>query len=371
MKFSIQRDSLIEALTLVVGVVERRQTLPILANVLFDISGSNLAVTSTDMEVQMTARLLLDEPPLENIRTTLPAKKLLDICKALPEKQIIKMALSETTKLVLQCGKSRFTLATLPADDFPSVEQGTDLVNFKVTKSHLKSVIDKTAFAMAQQDVRFYLNGMLWEVSEGLLKVVATDGHRLALSELKDIQPLSSESLSQIIVPRKAIQELSRTLSVTDEMLTVYFGHNHLHITNSFFTFVTKLVDGKFPDYNRVLPQSTNKYILADRLEFKDTLNRAAILSNEKYRGIQLILSPNKITIQANNPEREEAEDSLMVEYQGDNLEIGFNVSYLIDVMNILNDAQIKISLADANSSALIESSIDDSSLYVVMPMRL
>ena len=371
MKFSIQRDSLIEALSLVAGVVEKRQTLPILSNVLFDISGNTLVVTGTDMEVQMSVCVLLNDAPNEPLKITLPAKKLLDITKALPIDQVVNFNQTDESKVSVQCGKSRFTLASLPSDDFPSVEQSEEVVQFNAQKTDLKAVIDKTAFAMAQQDVRFYLNGMLWEINPTELKVVATDGHRLALSELTAIEGFNAEQTAQIIVPRKAIQELSRILSSTEEQLTVSFGHNHLYVKNSLFTFVTKLIDGKFPDYKRVLPARSTNTIVADRVEFKDTLHRASILSNEKYRGVQLMLSTNEVRIQANNPEREEAEDVVAVDYQGSSMEIGFNVNYLIDVMNIIPDEKVKISLADANSSALIESELTDASLYVVMPMRL
>lgn len=372
MKFSIDRDILINGLSVVAGVVEKKQTMAVLANVLFDINGSDLIITGTDTEVQMSVRLLLETQIDGALRTTIPAKKLLDIAKSLPEKQLIEFSAEDETKLILRCGKSRFTLATISANDFPSVEKGDDLASFSLSQQALKGLIDKTSFAMAQQDVRFYLNGMLWELDEDVLNCIATDGHRLALSSSESIADLQTQQpKSQIIVPRKAVLELSRTLSQTDDMVDIFFGANHLYIKNSYFTFVTSLIDGKYPDYKRVLPTNLGRVILGNRQELRDTFNRAAILSNEKYRGIQLMLSPNQMTIQATNPEREEAEDSVMVDYQGDSLEIGFNVSYLIDVMSILQDDQVKISLSNANSSALIQSSESDASLYVVMPMRL
>ncbi|MCY4044716.1 MAG: DNA polymerase III subunit beta [Cellvibrionales bacterium] len=372
MKFSIDRDILINGLSVVAGVVEKKQTMAVLANVLFEINGADLTITGTDTEVQMSVRVLLETPIQGALRTTIPAKKLLDIAKSLPEKQLIEFIAEDETKLILRCGKSRFSLATISASDFPSVDKGHDVASFALSQQALKRLIDKTSFAMAQQDVRFYLNGMLWELEDEVLNCIATDGHRLALSSSDPLQQLQAKQpKSQIIVPRKAVLELSRTLSQSEDQVEVFFGANHLYIKNSYFTFVTSLIDGKYPDYKRVLPTDLGRVILGSRQELKDTFNRAAILSNEKYRGIQVMLSPNQMTIQATNPEREEAEDSVVVDYQGDSVEIGFNVSYLIDVMSILQDDQVKISLSSANSSALIHSSESQKAMYVVMPMCL
>jgi DNA polymerase-3 subunit beta len=369
MKFSVQREALLKSLTLVAGVVERRQTLAVLANVLFDINGTTLSLTGTDLEVEITGRVELTEPASENGQLTVPAKKLLDICKSLSEGSVIQFALNDKQKVVVSSGRSRFTLATLPANDFPNVDEGEVLAQFSVLQGQLKRLIDRTAFAMAQQDVRYYLNGMLWEVSAQKLRMVATDGHRLAMCDLKTDAIANDER--QIIVPRKGIIELSRSLMVEDAEVEIVFGQNHLRATTENFTFITKLVDGKFPDYQRVLPKGGNKIILGERLALREAFNRAAILSNEKYRGVRLVLSDNQLMIQANNPEQEEAEDSLVVDYQGDSLEIGFNVNYLIDVLSVLSGETIKLVLADSNSSALLEESTDSDSTYVIMPMRL
>ena len=370
MKFSVQREALLKSLSLVVGVVERRQTLAVLANVLFDIDGSTLSLTGTDLEVEITGRVELNEPASQNGQLTVPAKKLLDICKSLPESCSINFSTSDNHKVVVSSGRSRFTLSTLPANEFPNVEEGENKAEFTVLQGQLKRLIDRTAFAMAQQDVRYYLNGMLWELSPNQLRVVSTDGHRLALCDLKS-DSINVSDMSQIIVPRKGVLELARSLDKEDANITIVFGQNHLRASTEDYTFITKLVDGKFPDYQRVLPRGGNKVVIGSRLGLKEAFNRAAILSNEKYRGVRFLLSNELLTIQANNPEQEEAEDTVVVEYVGDNLEIGFNVNYLIDAANVLSGETIKLTLSDSNSSVLIEESADSDSLYVIMPMRL
>lgn len=370
MKFSVQREALLRSLSLVAGVVERRQTLAILANVLFDLNGTTLSLTGTDLEVEITGRVELEEPASKNGQLTLPAKKLLDICKSLPDGSTIQFALGDNQKVNVSSGRSRFSLASLPANEFPNVEEGDVKAEFSILEGQLKRLIDRTAFAMAQQDVRYYLNGMLWELNPQQLRVVSTDGHRLALCDLQS-DTINVTDSTQIIVPRKGIIELARSLVNDEEAVQIVFGQNHLRATTAEFTFITKLIDGKFPDYQRVLPRGGNKIVLGSRLGLREAFSRAAILSNEKYRGVRLILSDNTLTIQANNPEQEEAEDTVTVDYQGDSLEIGFNVNYLTDVLNVLSGETVKITLADANSSALLEESADGDSVYVIMPMRL
>ena len=370
MKFSVQREALLKSLTLVAGVVERRQTLAVLANVLFDIDGQTLSLTGTDLEVEITGRVQLDEAASDNGQLTVPAKKLLDICKSLPDGSVINFALGDNQKVTVSSGRSRFTLATLPANEFPNVEEGDEKAKFTILQGQMKRLIDRTAFAMAQQDVRYYLNGMLWELSAQQLRVVSTDGHRLAMCDLSS-DAINVADNTQIIVPRKGILELSRSLTNDEAEVEIVFGQNHLRATTEDITFITKLVDGKFPDYQRVLPRGGNKTILGSRQGLREAFNRAAILSNEKYRGVRLVLSNETLTIQANNPEQEEAEDTVAVDYQGDSLEIGFNVNYLIDVLGVLSGETIKLTLADSNSSALLEESSDGDSVYVIMPMRL
>jgi DNA polymerase III subunit beta len=367
MKFTISRDALLKPLNLVAGVVERRQTLPILANVLMVLDGDRLALTGTDLEVELVGRVQLAADG-ESGELTVPARKLVDICKSLPEGSDIQFT-AQDSKVTVKSGRSRFTLATLPAREFPNVEDSMGTHQFTVKQGQLKRLIDRTAFAMAQQDVRYYLNGMLWEIKDKLLRVVATDGHRLAMCTLPGKIDASDDT--QVILPRKGVLELARLLLQDDADIAIVIGSNHIRATTEDFTFTSKLVDGKFPDYQRVLPRSPDKIVLGSRLDLRQAFTRAAILSNEKYRGVRLKVTKNSLDIVANNPEQEEAEEAVAVDYQGDALEVGFNVSYLLDVLGVLSGEQVKLSLSDPNSSALLEESDVGDSLYVVMPMRL
>ncbi|MEH6635104.1 MAG: DNA polymerase III subunit beta [Halioglobus sp.] len=367
MKFSISRDDLLKPLNLVAGVVERRQTLPILANVLMVLDGDRLALTGTDLEVELVGRVHLPTAG-ESGEVTVPARKLVDICKSLPEGSDIQFSAQEG-KVTVKSGRSRFTLSTLPAREFPNVEDSMGTHQFTVKQGQLKRLIDRTGFAMAQQDVRYYLNGMLWELTAKQLRVVATDGHRLAMCTLPQEIEISGDT--QIILPRKGVLELARLLQQEDAEIAIVIGSNHIRATTNDYTFTSKLVDGKFPDYQRVLPRSPDKIVQGSRLELRQAFTRTAILSNEKYRGVRLKLTENTLDIVANNPEQEEAEETVPVDYQGESLEMGFNVSYLLDVLGVLSGENIKLSLADPNSSALLEESEAGDSLYVVMPMRL
>jgi len=368
MKFGISREALLKPLNLVAGVVERRQTLPILANVQLVLDGSNLSLTGTDLEVELIGRVALDAMPESGGEITVPARKLVDICKSLPDGSQLDFNL-DGDKLILKSGRSRFTLSTIVANDFPSIEHGNGLQSFAVKQGDLKRLIDRTSFAMAQQDVRYYLNGMLWELSEQRLRLVATDGHRLAMCTLQADVNVSQPT--SVILPRKGVTELVKLLSDEDASASISLSNNHVRIETSEFTFTSKLIDGKFPDYERVLPKNSTKSIIGQRDDLRSAFSRTAILSNEKYRGIRLELSNDQLKILANNPEQEEAEELVEVDYQGDDLEIGFNVSYLLDVLSVLSGEKVRFSMADANSSALLEEAEDGDSVYVVMPMRL
>lgn len=367
MKFVISRDALLKPLNLVAGVVERRQTLPILANVLLVLDGDRLSLTGTDLEVELVGRVQLAAAG-DSGEITVPARKLVDICKSLPEGSDIELSAGDN-KVTVKSGRSRFTLSTLPPREFPNVEDSMGTHQFSLKQGQLKRLIDRTGFAMAQQDVRYYLNGMLWELKGGRLRVVATDGHRLAMCTLPGTVDVPEDT--QVILPRKGVIELSRLLLEDDAEIAVVIGSNHIRATTTDFTFTSKLVDGKFPDYQRVLPKTPDKILMGDRLELRQAFTRTAILSNEKYRGVRLQLTSGSLQIVANNPEQEEAEEVVSVDFEGDTLEIGFNVSYLLDVLGVLSGTRIKFSLSDPNSSALVEESDDGDSLYVVMPMRL
>ncbi|MBT8767307.1 DNA polymerase III subunit beta [Metapseudomonas boanensis] len=367
MHFTIQREALLKPLQLVAGVVERRQTLPVLSNVLLVVEGQQLSLTGTDLEVELVGRVALEEPA-EPGEITVPARKLMDICKSLPSDALIDIRVDEQ-KLLIKAGRSRFTLSTLPANDFPTVEEGPGSLSFSLVQSKLRRLIERTSFAMAQQDVRYYLNGMLLEVNAGILRAVATDGHRLAMCAME--AGIEGVDRHQVIVPRKGILELARLLTEQDGEVRIVLGQHHIRATTGEFTFTSKLVDGKFPDYERVLPRGGDKLVVGDRQALREAFSRTAILSNEKYRGIRLTLASGLLKIQANNPEQEEAEEEVAVDYNGSNLEIGFNVSYLLDVLGVMSTEQVRLILSDANSSALVQEAGNDDSSYVVMPMRL
>ena len=341
--------------------------MPVLSNVLLVVQGQQLSLTGTDLEVELVGRVQLEEPA-EPGEITVPARKLMDICKSLPNDALIDIKVDEQ-KLLVKAGRSRFTLSTLPANDFPTVEEGPGSLTCNLEQSKLRRLIERTSFAMAQQDVRYYLNGMLLEVSRNTLRAVSTDGHRLALCSMT--APIEQDDRHQVIVPRKGILELARLLTDPEGMVSIVLGQHHIRATTGEFTFTSKLVDGKFPDYERVLPKGGDKLVVGDRQALREAFSRTAILSNEKYRGIRLQLAAGQLKIQANNPEQEEAEEEISVDYEGSSLEIGFNVSYLLDVLGVMTTEQVRLILSDSNSSALLQEAGNDDSSYVVMPMRL
>lgn len=367
MKFSVNRELLLKPLLLVSGAVERKSTLPILGNILFDVSGQSLTLTATDLELEMVAYAQVENQSVDG-KITIPARKLLDICKSLPENSIITFAAEQDT-VKLSSGRSRYSLSILPAIDFPNIEQWNGDVEFKLLKSELLRLIESTHFSMANQDVRYYLNGMSIESEGTEIRSVATDGHRLAICKI------ANESLSlparQVIVPRKGILEIIRLLAPVDEYIQVYLGSNHIRIIDSEFSFTSKLVDGRFPDYRRVLPRNGDKVFVTGKEQLRQVLSRASILSNEKFKGVRLNFSNSLLKITANNPEQEQAEEELEIDFPYEDLEIGFNVSYVLDVLNAIKDDEVKFTLADSNSSVVIEGAISGEALYVVMPMRL
>jgi DNA polymerase-3 subunit beta len=368
MKFTIQRETLLKPLQTIATVVERRQTLPVLSNILMVVKANRLAMTATDLEVEMAAALTLNGADEGDV--TIPARKIVDICRALPEGVDIDFDVDlEKNRAVVKSGKSRFALATLSAAEFPSVEDVNRIYEFAIPQAIFKRLIDKTLFAMAQQDVRYYLNGLLLEISNGTIRTVATDGHRLALCDHEaDVAP--GETI-QVILPRKGVVELSRLLEETEEPVTVTVGNNHIRITLPEYTFTSKLIDGRFPDYDRVIPKGSDKHVVADRNSLRQALVRTSILSNEKYRGIRLRLENGTIQAQANNPEMEEAEETIDVQYEGASLEIGFNVSYLLDALGAIDSGDVNLALGDSNSSCVISPSDTTDCTYVIMPMRL
>ncbi len=368
MRFSVSREVLLKPLQLVAGVVEKRQTLAALANVLVIMQEGRLSLTGTDLEVEIVGMIDADVDGVDG-EITVPAKKFLDICRSLPENSQIDFQCQDQ-KAVVRSGRSRFTLSTLAASDYPNIQIGQDEFSFSCTQSDIRSVVDKTHFAMGQQDVRFYLNGMLWEIKQGTLRAVATDGHRLALASVPVTSDWEADS-KQAIIPRKGIVELARLFSEPDAPVQILLSSNHMRAITRNFVFTSKLIDAKFPDYERVLPRGGNKIVIAERDVLRHAFSRTAILSNDKYRGVRFELAEGLLRITANNLEQEEAEEEVSVDYEGPALEVGFNVNYLIDVMNVIASESIRITLADSNSSALIQQPGDDNALYVVMPMKL
>lgn len=364
----LQREALLKPLQLVIGVVERRQTLPILSNILLSVNGRQLAITATDLEVELVAYCELEQVAKEAGAITVPGRKLMDICRALPENSTIEL-IEDKERIYVRSGRSRFILTTLPVRDFPKIEQPQGRLEFSISENDIRYLLQRTYFAMAQQDVRYYLNGLLLEVNRGAIRTVATDGHRLALNTVT--APIENSTFVQVIIPRKGVIELMRLLENKEAPLSVMLNDNHIGIQSASFTFTSKLVDGRFPDYEKVLPKGGNKIIIIEREVFKEALSRVSILSNEKFRGIRLQLREGLLRIVATNPEQEEAEEIITTDYHGDELDIGFNVTYLLDILNTVTK-EIKLTFIDANSSVLIEEHEGDSnSLFVVMPLRL
>jgi DNA polymerase-3 subunit beta len=366
MKFQIDKETLLNPLQQIIGAVEKRQTMPALSNVLIRTTDNLLTLTATDLEIELVSQtgIIIDEPG----EITVPARKLLDICKSLPNEASIKFIVNENKALV-QSGRSRFSLTTLPASDFPALEKISSIYEFEITQKTLRDIIDKTAFAMAQQDVRYYLNGLLLEVNTNFLRAVATDGHRLAFCEKETDADISD--VKQVILPRKGVLELIRLLNESDDKVKIILGSNHLQIEFDQLRLTSKIIDGRFPDYNRVMPVDGKNIMTADRDQLRQALMRASILSNEKYRGIRLTLEKNLIKLQAQNPDQEEADIELEVVYTGEDIEIGFNVNYMLDVLNGSNSDMVQAALRDSNSSFLLTYPDQPDCKYVIMPMRL
>jgi DNA polymerase-3 subunit beta len=366
MKLSGEREALLKPLQAVIGVVERRQTMPILANVLLVARrDGTVTVTGTDLEVELVAKTALEVEKEGEI--TVPARKLLDICRALPDSAKVTVSL-DGDKLHVRSGRSRFTLATLPAAEFPTVEDIEPRQTVQLAQADARRLLEKTHFAMAQQDVRYYLNGLLLETDGAILRAVATDGHRLALCEVE--MRSKGQQAQQVIVPRKGVLELQRLLGDEGDV-SIAIGDNHIRVEVADIRFTSKLVDGRFPEYARVIPRGPSHKLTADRDLLRQALHRTAILSNEKYRGIRLEVKENGVVIQAHNPEQEEAEEEIEVEYQDEPLEIGFNVNYLLDALGAIDSEQVEVGLTDGSSSCLISEPASDRYKYVVMPMRL
>ncbi|CAD6509511.1 DNA polymerase III subunit beta [Candidatus Profftia tarda] len=366
MKCIVEREHLLKPLQQVSSLRGSRSILPILANILLQVKDDHLFLTGTDLEIEIIARIPLTQDYIKGA-TTISARKFYDICRALPDGAKMTIFLDNDRISVLS-GRSSFYLTTLPAIDFPNVDDWQNEVEFSIPQAMLRKLIDATQFSMAHQDVRYYLNGMLFETEGEELRAVATDGHRLAVCSLSIGQILPKHS---VIVPRKGIIELYRLLNGSETPLHLQIGKKNIRVNVGEFIFTSKLIDGHFPDYRRVLPKNPDKILKADCNALKQAFSRAAILSNEKLRGVRMHISNHQITITANNSEHEEAEEIIDVNYVGADVEIGFNVSYVLDVLNALKCEHIHMFLTDTVSSIQIQDASVQSSSYVVMPMRL
>ncbi|WP_436660390.1 DNA polymerase III subunit beta [Acinetobacter sp. P1(2025)] len=382
MRLKIAKEGLLNVLSHVVGAVERRHTLNILSNVKIQTTQQALTITGSDLEVELVASTTLaDGACIEAGETTVPARKLVEICKSLPSAALIDLQITEDQRCILKSGNSRFVLGTLPAEDYPLLSTENSLgTQVQVTQRELKRLFEKTAFAMAVQDVRFYLTGTLLEIDQNQLRTVTTDGHRLALCEV--LASSTATSSIQAIVPRKAVGELQRLLSIEDEQLTLLIGRELLNVTintpsrdkeqgDITVRFTTKLIDGKFPDYRRVIPRGGDKHVLIAHDVFKQSLQRVAILSNEKLRGVFLNFSQDTLQLRANNPEQDEASEDLVIQYQDAPLEMSFNAQYILDVLSVLDGDDVRMSMTEANQSVLVQDPAHPDQTYVVMPMRV
>ncbi|MCW5665034.1 MAG: DNA polymerase III subunit beta [Piscinibacter sp.] len=361
------QEKVLGALQAVAGIVERRHTLPILANVLIRKTGAQVELTTSDLEIQVRTTADLDGDA-GNFSTTVGARKLIDILRSMPADQTVTLS-SAQNKLTLQGGKSRFTLQTLPADDFPLVQEAADFgPMFSVPQKTLKGLINQVHFAMAVHDIRYYLNGILFVAEGKNLTLVATDGHRLALAQATlDVEIPKQE----VILPRKTVLELQRLLKDEDTPIEMRFAGNQAKFVFSGMEFVTKLVEGKFPDYNRVIPKNHKNSVTLGRAPLLASLQRAAILTSEKFKGVRVNIEPGILRIASSNAEQEEAKEELEVDYAGDTIEIGFNVTYLIDALTNMSQEMVRVDLQDTNSSALITVPEQAGFKYVVMPMRI
>ena len=366
MQFSISRENLLKPLQQVCGVLSSRPNIPVLNNVLLQIEDNRLTITGTDLEVELSSQTQLSSAS-ENGTFTIPAKKFLDICRTLSDDSEITVSFEEDRALV-KSGRSRFTLTTQPAEEYPNLTDWQSEVDFELPQNTLRRLIEATQFSMANQDARYFLNGMKFETEGNLLRTVATDGHRLAVCTIALEQELQNHS---VILPRKGVLELVRLLETSDEPARLQIGTNNLRIHLKHIVFTSKLIDGRFPDYRRVLPRNATRIVEGSWEALKQAFIRASILSNERVRSVRLNLSENQLKITASNTEHEVAEEIVDVNYSSEELEVGFNVTYILDVLNALKCHQVRIRLTDASSSCLIENCEDSSSEYVIMPMRL
>ncbi len=366
MKLVISREALLEPLQAISGIAERRQSLPILSNALVNAQDESVIFTATDLEVELVIDInqQVQEPGI----STLPARKLLDITRSLPPNSQIEIESSDL-RAVVRSGKSRFSLAAVPAAEYPVIGDFGPTLVFEIPNKNLKEIIEETQFSMAHQDVRYWFNGLMLEIGNNRIRAVATDGHRLALSEVAVTQDTGTPV--QIIVPRKGVIEISKILTETGDAVQVRVGSNHVQVSLGSYKLTSKLIDGRFPDYERVLLEKGDKIVKANREGLRQGLARTSILSNEKFRGVKIALERNVLHSAAHNTEQEEAEEEIEVNYSGAPLEIGFNASYLLEVLSVIKTETVQLEFSRPDKSCLIRPEGPSSSRYVVGPIRL
>lgn len=368
MKLSLERNILLKPLQRIISIIDRRHTIPLLSHMLLIAEPERITLIATDLEIELT--IALSVPVEEPGKVALSAKKLLEICRSLPDGEILRFSTPDPDRVLLRAGKARFTLVTLSGEGFPSIESGAGDARFTIPASQIKKLIERTHFAMAQQDVRYYLNGLLLEFTPSTINAVATDGHRLAFCQAESHAGQALDA-RQIILPRKGVLELLRLLEEDEQDLQVEVGPNHIRLSWPGIILTSKLIDARFPDYQRVFPQNPDKKAIIDKGLFKQALARIAILSNEKFRGTRLELQPGRLRLFAQNAEHEQAEEELEIGYAGDPMAIGFNVSYLLDIVSLISTDEVVLLLTAPNSSCLIVANGDDPCKYILMPMRL
>jgi len=366
---TLKRDELLKPLQLVGGVIERRQTIPILGNVVISVNQQELNILGSDSEIEIQGRAELSEQAKKFDTITVSGRKLMDICRALPENSLMEIHAEQKGKIILIAGRSRFTLATLPAEEFPIIPEQKSVVEFSIASKALKGLIAKAYFAIPQQDTRQYLNGMLLEVKQGVLKTAASDGHRLAMNSA--IFAARNDSVAQVILPRKSAAELMRLLEEAEDQVNIGLNNNYIKVIGKNFVFTSKLIASKFPNYNNLIPKRGDKQIVLICNELKQALLRVGILSNEMLRSVRVVLQDDLIQLFANNTEHEEASEEIAVDYRGDKLEVVLNITYLLDILNNVGTDQIEVNFKDNESGAVVKgvgSEID--SLFLIMPIR-
>lgn len=371
MKFKIQREAILKPLQTVSGVVERKKTLEILSHILVILEGSQLSLIATDIEVELEGKAKVDSVIKGSKQSviTIPGRKFLDICRALPENSIIEIT-EDAGKIVVTSANSRFLMSSLSPSEFPRAPFQESLMEFAIPQSLLRSLINKTSFAIPQQDVRQYLNGLLLEVKDGSIQVLATDGHRLAISSVN--APVIDNSFAQVIIPRRGVLELGRLLNDSDEEALIGLNNNYIRVAGGDFIFTSKLISGKFPNYNKIIPKKGENVAIINRNDLKYALVRVGVLSNELMRSVRFVLRHGQLQLLANNPAREEAVDAIAVKYQGDNIDTIFNIGYLQDIVNVLEGEDVTIYLKDSESSVVIEEQNSQGyQSYVLMPITI